>query len=280
MTHKLTILLFLFSITTAFSQCGFAYDYSFTNFTSEEIRNLKGDYQTITSEYFETSENFGRIINGKLKCKRRISFNRDKTIRQISEYNKDGEIKNFYKHNYSNGKIRSISEYREDGKLFAKTIFIWEQNQLREQRYLPDGTLNNQWFLRTLDSNGRMTKEEWKYHDEQYETNETFYHYDKINRIDSVRTENSLTEVKYNTLSNNFPIKVNTYNSGTNELKKEKSFRYNFEGDLVKEYKNGVLIKSYEYVYDEKNNWVKRTEFETEAEIPSEIIVREIVYYN
>ena len=64
------------------------------------------------------------------------------------------------------GEIKLISHYNKDGILSAKTAYITEGNDIREQRYLSDGELNDQFFLRSYDLNGNMVKEIWKYHND------------------------------------------------------------------------------------------------------------------
>lgn len=74
------------------------------------------------------------------------------------------------------------------------------------------------------------------------------------------------------------PAKWIEFDTEKKKVTEEAILEYNNKGDLIKVTEDGKLRKYYEYTYDERDNWITRIEFETEAKIPESIVNREIEY--
>lgn len=281
---KLTPLLILmfFSISFVNAQCGNAYDYDHKNFSDLEKRNLKGEIKSVTSSHYDIIDKFGEISKGAKNCGQKILFNVDGTLNKIIEYNSKGEINNIDKHEYENGEIRFISHYKGNGDFLAKTSYVREGNNIREQRYLFNGKLNPQWFLRTYDRNGNMTRQVWKNHENENETSEDCFEYDEFNRIKkSGSNSNSYLYISsYENDSTKIPNKVETIDIKSGKTDELINIELDYFGNIISVSKDNKIVETYDYVYDENENWIKRIYYETEAIIPQEIIERDIEYLN
>lgn len=123
--------------------------------------------------------------------------------------------------------------------------------------------------------------------------------YEMIVEMDSLKSPTKITSVKNGEIQSmetaNYNYKANTYNykvyNNSNEVVLEKLEYYNYNfiiekndfGDIIKMIwplsKNKSII-TFEYKYDKKNNWIKRTKkrMENNQEITSSIVKRDITY--
>lgn len=275
----LIIILGLFA-TLTFAQCGISYDYDHKSFTDLEKRNLSGKIKSVEYSHFDVANNFGELSTGEKKCEQEVFFNQNGTVSKIIEYNSDGEIRDVFIHEYENGNIKLISSYDKDGLLISKKAFVIENNTIREQIYLANGELNSQYFVRTYDSNGNMIKELWKYHDNKNDISEYLKYFDNENRLIKIKADSYSKKLSYTDgNSSKYPNKIETVDNLTNEIRKTLEFEFDSKGNVIKEFFNGKLSRSYEYEYDKFENWIRQIEFKTEGKIPEEIIERIINYY-
>ena len=280
MKKTITLILLIFiSYPYVNAQCGIGYDYDNKNITDLEKRNLNGKVKSVTYSHYDIVDHFGEISKGSKNCEQEMFFNRDSTVSKIIESDFQFPRKDVDIHEYEKGEIKLISHYNKDGILSAKTAYITEGNDIREQRYLSDGELNDQFFLRSYDLNGNMVKEIWKYHNDPLDTREKLYYYDKNNRIIEIRDNYSLIKATYGDDFAKHPVKIENVDSETDKTTRIKGFEFDSNGNTVKKYFNGKLSRNYEYEYDEFGNWTKKIEFKTEGKIPEEIIERIINYY-
>lgn len=181
-------------------------------------------------------------------------------------------------HEYENGSIKFISHYRVKGELFAKTAFIGQENSVTEQRFLPDGELNDQYFVRFYDQNDNLIREIWKNHDKPSDIRETTYIYDKNNRVIQSKSDSSLYQVSYVNNTSTIPESVEQIDLKTKKGIAVRSFQQDSLGNITARLMDNKIIRSYEYEYDRNGNWIRKIVFDTEAKIPREIIEREIEY--
>lgn len=280
---KKSILLIIFlsiSIRSVNAQCGIGYNYDFKNITDLDKRDLKGKIKSVTYSHYDVVNNFGEISNGTKKCEQELLFNEDGTVKKITEYNSKEEIEDVYVHEYENGEINLISHYNNKGILVAKTAFIKEGLNIREQLFGSDGSLNDQYFIRSYDLQANLIKEVWKYHENPKESDITKYYYDKYNRVlKYIRHGNDIFTLTYKDNYSKTPVKIERFEPLTKKLKIDESYECNFQGSIIKHYFHEELSRSYDYIYDNKNNWIKQIVFLTDAKIADEIIERKINYF-
>ncbi len=281
MKKIITLIIFLFiSILSINAQCGIGYYYDFKNVTDLEKRDLKGKIEIVEFSHYEVNNSFGEISKGEKKCKQLVLFNMDGTVNKIIKYDSKGEIENIDIHEFENSQIRLISHFDNKGILISKTAFINEGKDIREQLFLADGNLNDQYFIRSYDLNGNMVKVTWKYHEEPRKSDVTQYYYDKNNRpIKYIRDGNDIFIISYKDNYSKIPLKMERFDPKTKKNKIDRSYECNSQGSIIKRYDDGELSSIYEYVYDDKGNWIKQIVFKTEAKIPYEIIERKINYF-
>ena len=259
------------------AQCFIEYRYD-----SKYASNLeKNKIDSITISHYEVNNSFGEISRGAKKCEHVVLFNNDGTVKKITKKNSIGEINSVRIHEYENGIIKLISGYNNQGKLQFKTVFTEVGKDIREQTYASDGSLNNQYFIRSYDSLGNMIKEVWKYNDKKEVMREDVfeYYFDTNHRvIKSINNGKNIKIITYNDKNSKCIEKIERIDPKSNKLEQIKRFEYDYQNNIIKKYIHNKLSYSYEFVYDNKNNWIKETEFNTEAEIPNEIIERKISY--
>lgn len=281
MKKSLLLVIFLFlSIQTIYSQCGIGYNYDSKNITDLDKRELKGKIKSVIYSHFEIQNKFGEISKGTKKCEQEILFNEDATVNRTTKYNSQGDVEYVEIHDYDNGAIKSISHYNSKGVLVAKTAYITQGSNVREQRFISDGSLNDQYYIRSYDIQGNMIKEVWKYNENPKKSQTTTYQYDKYNRvIKSVQNDGDIFMLNYKDNYSKFPFNKEKLNTLTKKFEIDESYEFDSSGNLVKKIDLGKLLRSYEYKYDYNNNWIEKTVYNTEAKITYEIIERKINYY-
>lgn len=277
--QKLIVLTFFLSINIVHAQCYEAYNYDHKKISDLEKRSLTGNITSTKYSHYDIIDKFGILSKGEKNCEQLIIFNPNGSVMKILEYNTKGNIMNMDIHEYENEQIKLISHYNAQGDLIAKTAFIKEGNNIREQRYIADGKLNSQYFVRTYDSQNNLTKEIWKEHDSPKDTNQYLFFYDNNNRVIKMNTENYSTRAIYENEKSKLPTKVEYIDPETNKVERTRSYVYDKYGNRIKEYLNHDLLRNYEFTYDDQGNWTKKIQFNTEAAIPQEITIRKIIYF-
>jgi hypothetical protein len=266
------------------AQCNVTYDYDFLTESDLEKRGLEGDVEKVIYSHFEVINSFGEISKGTKSCEQHVIFNRDGSVNKIIEYNSNGEIVNTKIHEYENGKINFISSYDDKGNLGNKIAFISEGKAIREQSYDSKGVVNNQYFLRTYGINGNILTEEWKYHkiEKWNQTSLTKYFYNSNNRLSKITTNDTkICTLTFLNQQSKFPNRVDCqyFDAKTKKIERTKIIEFDSKNNIIKKYSRGKLLYSYDYIYDEKGNWIERISFHSEAKIPDEITERQIIYF-
>lgn len=284
MKRSIKLLIFICSFKSNLSaQCNVSYAHDFVLMSDLEKRGLVGNVDTVIYSHYNVINKFGDISKGIKSCEQLIIFNIDGSVNKIVNYNSEGEIQDVDIHEYENGQIKLISSFNNTGNLLAKTAFIKEGKNIREQRYLADGSKNDQYFVRNYDVNERIVKEEWKYHKEEKWDSKNIeqFFYDSNNRLyKSVTNNNKTCTYSYKNTQSKIPIKVECIyiDNKSNEVVKTKLIEFDSQFNILKKYVRNKLLYSYKYFYDNRNNWIQRIEFESEAMIPTEILERQIIY--
>lgn len=280
MKKIITLIVFLSLSTLSINaQCGIGYKYDFKNITDLDKRDLKGKIKSVLYSHYDVNNNFGEISKSVKKCEQEILFYEDATLNKITEYDPKGDIVDVDIHEYENGEIKLISHYNNNGILGSKTTYIKEGLDIREQLFLSDGSLNDQYFIRTYDLQGNMIKEIWKYHKDPKESDITKYYYDKYNRVIKYINGDDIFILNYKDNYSKILVKIERLDPSTKKFKIDASYEYNSSGSIIKVYDKDKLSRSYEYKYDNKNNWIVQIVSRTEAIIPYEIIERKINYF-
>ncbi len=280
MEKKLLFIFLVLSILTVKGQCIIAYNREIRNIPDSDKRNFNGNVKSVSYSFYHVVNNFGEISNGIKKCDQEILFNEDQTVKKITTYLLNGEIDNVDLYEYENGEKKFISHFTGEGILASKTAFIREGLKIREQLFWSDGRLNGLYFIRIYDLQENMIEEVWKYHENPEKSDIEKYYYDKYNRV--IKSINIFNDIITFTYKDNFsitPVKIERFDNITKKFKISESFEYNLQGNIIKQYNSKGLESSYDYIYDNKNNWIKRTLFLTDAKIPDEIIERKINYF-
>lgn len=127
-----------------------------------------------------------------------------------------------------------------------------------------------------------MTRQVWKNHENENETSEDCFEYDEFNRIKkSGSNSNSYLYISsYENDSTKIPNKVETIDIKSGKTDELINIELDYFGNIISVSKDNKIVETYDYVYDENENWIKRIYYETEAIIPQEIIERDIEYLN
>jgi hypothetical protein len=280
---KILIIFYLLLSFTDFlyAQCWQGYEYDIKEISDLDKRELTGRVEAVVYTHYQVIDRFGTISKGPKTCEQKVIFNQDGTVRKITDYDSLGNITNVDIHEYENGEITLLSHYNSLGKLLAKTAYIKAGKDIREQRYLADGTLNDSYVIRTYDAQGRMVKEVRKDHSRPEYSNTYEYYYDSKNRvikfIEEGRVVNRLIYqdpyLRRPSIKERFDIKA------SHIVEIQKKYEYDSKQNITKKYHKNNLSYIYEYEYDKKDNWIKKIRYKTEAKIPDEIIERQITYF-
>jgi hypothetical protein len=274
------IIFFLLSILSINAQCWIAHKYDFKNFSDLEKTDLQGKIEIVMFSHYDVNNSFGEISKGNKKCEQEVLFNEDGSVNKITNYESNGGIDDIEIHEYENGEIKLISKYNNKGTLVSKTAFIKDSLEIREQLFSSGGSLNDQYFLRSYDLKGNMIKEEWRYHKEPKKSDKTQFYFDKNNRvIKYTRNGDDTFIISYKDNYSKIPFKIDRLDPVTKKFKLDESHEFNSQGNIIKEFDKGKLSRSYEYIYDNKGNWIEKIVFQSEAKIPYEIIERKIYYF-
>ena len=254
-----------------------------------EKYHLKGNVKSIMTKSFEAVEKFGEVAPGNCiynELSELVSFNKDGFITDITYYDCDGDIRNKRVYEYdSDNLLSNVTFYKVDwrhpnGYLDSKEIHEYNEKRQRVQ-------------LIIYDSDG---VEKLKF----------IYEWDGKNMVKTMIYQNELlSRVQVNEYNGNLKVKSVVTDSDGKEIERLEyennrlskrvqedytaTYRYNDKG-LCCATENGRLSGvyftpsrgksfTYEYEYDQKGNWIKRTEKDSQTKIATSITIREITYY-
>ncbi|WP_143569722.1 hypothetical protein [Tenacibaculum agarivorans] len=227
-----------------------------------DLENLKGQVKSFTELSYE-------IIEEKKQ------ENHYQKI--IKNYDRKGKIINEFLYKFDGAGNKFIPEYNEEGQKTQMYCYVNNSDRLLYK------------WIYFYDEKGNKTKDEI-YNSSDKLTLERFFKYDeKGNKIE--RTEKyaynpkeavSKRTFEYDASGKN--IRINTYDPFGKNLTSYYEFVYDTKGNKIEENihePNGKLSSKWVYTYkfDDKGNWIKKTEFD-QGIFPKTIIERKYVYYN
>ncbi len=241
---------------------------------------IKGPVSKVTKYSYKALDSFGSITKGERVCHNEILFNENGVIQKIISFNENDKIDGLTSYEYEDGRKKFETNYNEKGELLSKTVYSKEGRTLSEQRYFKDGSLNDRYLIYNLDEKGNIIKKEYKNHNAKSSrySEAIYFSYDNYNRIIKVNEGGGPIHFSYSNIYSKKPIKFSEFDAVKQKVTSEGYIEYNNKGDIIKIIKNGKLQECYEYTYDERDNWITRIEFETEAKIPESIVNRKIEY--
>ena len=207
--------------------------------------NLNGNVKSTYEVSFEAIEKFGEITKGS---------NRQKYYIDNFE---QWHVQNEYD---DNGNRIERNIYSSDGELIFKYICEHDDNgnSIEQNRYNSEGKLDEKWTSK-FDAKGNEIKSNLFNSESKLVSKYTFEYDDKENMI----------EMNYYNYDDEL-ISIMTYEFDDNGNLIEEN-KYDKDGELEDEF-------SYEYKFDDKENWIQKTIFEDDK--PTFIIEREIKYYD
>ncbi|HNW99357.1 MAG TPA: hypothetical protein PKK00_13190 [Bacteroidales bacterium] len=259
---------------------------------------LKGDVKSLTETIYDASEKFGEIQKGEKKYKYFSLFNEDGNKTDYSENNFPSLMSNFdkkYDFKYDDkGTIIEWNLYKSNGKLDRKEKYKIDDkgNKIEENWYDGDGSLKFKIIFK-YDEKGNLIKTNWYNSHDSLKFKEAFKYDSKGNQIEYIEykyaADSSLVikqTFKYDDKNNQ--IEMNDCNID-GSINCKYTYKYDEKGNEIEKINyapDGSITEKVnsEYAYDDKNNWIKKTEksllkiFGYES-ITYNITEREIVYY-
>lgn len=243
---------------------------------------LKGKVKEVVISTYKIETNSGEIVKDE-RVDYRFSYG------QFDMITGEGNSKFIYN---EDGSMMEGEVYNRDGELEYKIIYSYDDDGYLIERRLNNYVINNsyQWKLKnhtdknpylseseqTYDSKGKLIITEERVFDNSGKTIElrtTFIESDSDNIIRITKmeydsnnnlvreekiSENSIIEYSYN--DKGLLENVDNYDS---EMRKKgygnKMYKYNENGDII-EVETDFVKNKYEYEYDEKGNWIRRTQ--------------------
>jgi hypothetical protein len=262
------------------------------NVTEAKFFNAGG---MVNSKYTTKYDNKGNIIEncqydsaGAVGNKRNYKYDDKGNVIEIDWYNADGSPRYSETTKYDGkGNLIEKTEYNSDGSIRNSETNVYDTNgNVLEHT---EGKNTNTGFKYTYkrDSKGKVIAEYSSYGNSKVQHLCSTYKNDSNgNRIEEndFDLDNKLCNrvtFKYDDKGNK--IEENRFNpDGTPDFKITTS--YDDKGNIIEESKTNsggyVYYKYiYKYEYDSNGNWVKRTDYVSELNIPKIIIEREIAYY-
>ena len=254
-----------------------------------EKSHVKGNVKSIMTKYFEAVEKFGEVTTGDCYYygdNELVCFNRDGFITEKTYYDCDGDLRKKSVYEYdSDNLLSNITFYEVDwrhpnGSLDSKEVYQYNEKRQLVQliRYDSDGVE----ILKHIS--------EWE---GKNKVKDMYYYNELLSRV-QVNEYNGNSIVK-SVVTDSDGKEIERLEHEDNRLSKwvqedyTATYRYNDKG-LCCATENGRLSgvyftssegKSfiYEYEYDQKGNWIKRTEKDSQTKIATIITIREITYY-
>ncbi len=262
-----------------FSQCYIMrifWDDSEKLFPEFSCHQFKSPVSKASSIYYQVIDSFGMITRGERITHNEAHYNENGVLKkEISFYPDDDYILTAYE--YELGRKKFETKYNSKGELLSKNVFTKEGRILREQIYNRDGTRENIYYIYTFNEGGSIIKKEFKCHIPEGNSIPIYFSYDNYKRISKIKNGRYQYTITYDDIQKK-PIKYIFFDTIKKKVIIELLFEYNNKGDMIKIIENGKLSLYHEYTYDEKDNWITRIDFQTEAKIPYTIVNRKIEY--
>ena len=250
-------------------------------------QEASGDVKSIRTTGYEATEKFGEISEGNVlydqDVNNLIEFNKDGYITEISNFNHSGDLsqKSVYVYD-GDGKVTKINKYDGDGDEIGRTVYTYNNNKkvTKIVDYDKSGKINytqkNEW------EGDKVTKTQFinKYSEGNYSMNE----YNGNTLVKSVvYDKNGKPTGEYTEFENEKMKKIVTKDFTI-------SLTFNNKG-LCTSIVNGQLFNTnsyywakgesytYDYEYDDKDNWIKKIERKKDSQKATRIFVREIEYF-
>lgn len=248
------------------------------------LQEVSGNVKSIRTTGYTTIEKFGEIMEGNaLFGNSLVKFNKDGYITEISFFDNHGVLtkKSIYALD-ENNKVTTINRYDGDGVEVGKTVYTYDENLNAtmivdyDENGKAKSTQKNEW------EDGKCIKSLFKNNcsDEYYVMNEFEGNkltksvvYDKNGKETGEYTEfedDKMTKI----VNSDFTVSI-SYN--------DKGLCTSIVNGQLSNTNSYLLVKGesykYEYEYDERGNWIRKTEKEGNAQIACRIFVRKIEYY-
>ncbi|KAA5531877.1 hypothetical protein [Paenimyroides baculatum] len=268
-----TRLLTIFSaITLLLSSCTNLNDKRLTDL--DEL-NVKGKVKSITVKSFEAEEKFGKAVKTTIEDFYKEMFDENGFVTEMHIFNTE-ELKvgtSFYKYDEKGNMNESIFAFEigsnkgDKIKRSSKSTYTYNERGFRveENKYSTEGLFETKVTYtynennlnieqNTYNANGELIgKETYKYNKDRQVTESKSY------LIENGSEHNSTTEFWYN----------------------DKGDRSKMRFVSIDKFAHVDILSSFEYEYDEKENWIKEIVYSEDSSErkPFKITEREIVYY-
>lgn len=228
--------------------------------TDWQIENLNGRVKSIKNNVFKAIAKDGKIEKGTLyDLNEQTFFNTKGFINLINSYTNDGEI-----------------------EMQTKTTFNKKGQKIETNAYLPAEKEEISKEIYIYDKNGKLTEIK-RYDGGEFSGSDTGFKFDaKGNLLEKISKDATNNESKIvNEYENNLLKTQNIFSDGHLTLKV--TFVYDAHNNPT-EVSSLMLVtkqhfvQSFQYTYDNQNNWIKRVEFEDNE--PINIHERVIEYYS
>ncbi|WP_299837249.1 hypothetical protein [uncultured Tenacibaculum sp.] len=252
---KIFVMLFLVLIT--YTSCN-----NNTSKNDWRTENLKGKVKSYTELSYEILEEKKQENHYKKEVK---NFDQDGKIINELLYNFDGVGNQFIpKYNEKNEKTAMYCYVENSDKLIYRWIYSYNEKglKIKDEIYDASDKLTLERFFK-YDEKGNKIERTQKYvYNPDTALNKRTFEYDESGRN----------------------IRINTYDPFGKNIKSHYDFVYDDGGNKIEENilnPNGKLTSKwiYKYEFDEKGNWIKKTEFD-QGIFPKNIIERTYEYYN
>lgn len=254
-----------------------------------EKYHLKGNVKSIMTKYFNAVEKFGEVAPGDCYYygdNELVCFNRDGFITEKTSYDCDGDIRNKRVYEYdSDNLLSNVTFYKVDWRHPNGYLDSKEIHEYNEKRQLVQ--------LIGYDSNG-VEKLKFIYEWDGKNIVKTMIYQNEMLSLVQVDEYNGNSKVK-SVVTDSDGKEIERLEYENNRLSKRvqedytATYKYNDKGlccatenaRLSSVYFSSSEGKSftYEYEYDQKGNWIKRTEKDSQTKIATIITIREITYY-
>ena len=219
-----------------------------------EEGNLFGEVKMITDSIYAAEEKSGEIVIVELKKYSISQFDSKGKMIEEKEYNSEGEQLRITKYQHDDQGNRTV--YNSDGELIYKSKYHYDSkgNTIEEDMYDSEGELGRQ-IKSQYDSDSKLI-EKVSYGRDGELTGQFKYQYDSkgnMRESTSYFPDGRIMLVKYGNKGNMIEMA-----------------HYDADGMLKEE-------RTYQYEFDETDNWIKQTAVYSEDY--KKIIIREIEFY-
>jgi hypothetical protein len=267
--------------------------------TIKKEMNIMGKVKSVKETAYQAEVKFGIIEKGNKTILDRdfggfgyekdifLTFNYNENVEVICYYERDGALS--YKDIYSydeNSYLIEINRYHSDGALTTKFTYKYDDNKnpiemcnfnskgkmyvKKSAKYDDKGNLIEYIYGLPDGSFGPLSEKLFfKYNEDGYKIQE-----DRYIPLSHENGGGLYTDLlKYDNKGN--LIEKKHYRHGNLTL--QDFFKYDENNNIIQTFRLNDYKKTYDYVYDDKGNWIKRIEYVNG--IPKYILVRELEYY-